>query len=43
MQMDVFHKPMGREATIDEAVEEAVAKTLELTSKFDDIPIREEK
>ncbi|MCD6574496.1 extracellular solute-binding protein [Candidatus Aerophobetes bacterium] len=43
MQMDVFHKPMGREATIDEAVEEAVTKTLELTSKFDDIPIREEK
>jgi hypothetical protein len=44
MQMDVFHKPMGKEATIDEAVSEAVAKTLELTSKFDKtVPIREKK
>jgi len=44
MQMDVFHKPMGREATIDQAVAEAKAKTLELTSKFDKTtPIREEK
>ncbi|MFQ6066990.1 MAG: extracellular solute-binding protein, partial [bacterium] len=43
MQMDVFHKPMGREATIDEAVAETVAKTLELTSKFDTVPIREER
>ena len=44
MQMDVFHKPMGREATVDEAVAEAVNKTIELTSKFDKtVPIREEK
>ena len=44
MQMDVFHKPMGLEATLDEAVAEAVAKTLELTAKFDKtVPIREEK
>ncbi|MBC7188750.1 extracellular solute-binding protein [Candidatus Aerophobetes bacterium] len=43
MQMDVFHKPMGKEATIDEAVAEAIAKTLELTSKFDTVPIRVEK
>jgi multiple sugar transport system substrate-binding protein len=44
MQMDVFHKPMGKEATIDEAVDEAVAKTLQLTSKFDKtVKIREEK
>jgi multiple sugar transport system substrate-binding protein len=44
MQMDVFHKPMGKEATIDEAVAEAIAKTLELTAKFDKVvPIREEK
>lgn len=44
MQMDVFHKPMGEEATIDEAVEEAISKTNELTSKFDrTVPIRMEK
>jgi multiple sugar transport system substrate-binding protein len=44
MQMDVFHKPMGKEATVDEAVAEAMAKTLEMTSKFDKTtPIREEK
>jgi len=44
MQMDVFHKPMGGEATVDQAVAESVAKTLELTSKFDKgVPIREEK
>ena len=43
MQMDVFHKPMGKEATIDEAVEEAVNKTLEMTAKFDKtVPIRKE-
>lgn len=43
MQMDVFHKPMGGEATVDQAVAEAEAKTLELTSKFDKtVPIREE-
>ena len=43
MQMDVFHKPMGGEASIDQAVAEVVAKTLELTSKFDKtVPIREE-
>lgn len=44
MQMDVFHKPMGKEATVDQAVAEAMAKTLELTFKFDKTtPIREEK
>jgi multiple sugar transport system substrate-binding protein len=44
MQMDVFHKPMGKEASIDEALDEAVDKTLELTSKFDkSVPIRLEK
>ncbi|MFB0520406.1 MAG: extracellular solute-binding protein [Desulfatiglandales bacterium] len=44
MQMDVFHKPMGKEATVDQAVAEAVAKTFELTSKFDKtVPTREEK
>jgi len=44
MQMDVFHKPMGKEATIEQAVDEAVAKTLELTTKFDKtVPIRLEK
>lgn len=44
MQMDVFHKPMGGEATVDEAVNESIAKTLELTSKFDKkVPIHEEK
>jgi len=44
MQMDVFAKPMGGELTLEEAVDEAVSKTIELTSKFDKtIPIREEK
>lgn len=44
MQMNVFNKPMAGEATIDQAVAEVVAKTLELTSKFDKtVPIREEK
>jgi multiple sugar transport system substrate-binding protein len=44
MQMDVFHKPMGGEATLEEAVDEAVAKTVELTTKFDKtVKIREEK
>ncbi|MBW2058313.1 MAG: extracellular solute-binding protein [Deltaproteobacteria bacterium] len=43
MQMHVFHTPMSGEATIDQAVAEAEARTLELTSKFDTIPIREEK
>jgi multiple sugar transport system substrate-binding protein len=43
MQMNVFHKPMGGETTVDQAVSEAVSKTLELTSKFDKrVPIREE-
>ncbi len=43
MQMNVFHKPMAGEASVDEAVNEAVTRTLELTSKFDKkIPIREE-
>ena len=42
--MNVFHKPMAGEASIDEAVSEVVTKTLELTSKFDKtVPIREEK
>jgi multiple sugar transport system substrate-binding protein len=44
MQMNVFHKPMAGEETIDQAVEEVVSKTLDLTSKFDKtVPIREEK
>ncbi len=44
MQMNVFHKPMSGEATVQATVDEVVAKTLELTSKFDKkIPIREEK
>ena len=43
MQMNVFHKPMSGEATVDEAVAEVVKDTLELTSKFDkQVPIREE-
>jgi len=42
MQMNVFHKPMSGEASVDEAIAEAVAKTIELTTKFDDVPIREE-
>ena len=44
MQMNVFHKPMSGETTVEQAVAESVAKTLELTSKFDKkVPIREEK
>lgn len=44
MQMNVFHKPMGGDVSVEAAVEEAVARTLELTSKFDKtVPIREEK
>lgn len=43
MQMNVFHKPMSGEATVEEAVAESIAKTIELTSKFDDVPIREEE
>jgi multiple sugar transport system substrate-binding protein len=44
MQMNVFHKPMAGDGTIDQAVAEVTAKTLELTSKFDKtVPIREEK
>lgn len=43
MQMDVFHKPMAGEATVDEAVAEVVDKTVELTTKFGRVPIREEK
>ena len=44
MQMNVFHKPMAGEESIDQAVSEVVTKTLELTSKFDKtVPIREEK
>jgi len=44
MQMHVFNKPMSGESTIDQAVAETVAQTLELTSKFDKtLPIREEK
>ncbi|WP_438317262.1 ABC transporter substrate-binding protein [Candidatus Caldatribacterium sp. SIUC1] len=42
MQMNVLHKPMAEEVTIDECVQELVAKTIELTSKFDTVPIREE-
>lgn len=43
MQMNVFHKPMGGEGSVADAVEEAVQNTLELTSKFDKkVPIREE-
>lgn len=43
MQMNVMNKPMSGEITVDEAVEEMVNKTLELTSKFDKkVPIREE-
>jgi hypothetical protein len=44
MQMNVFHKPMAGEASVDKAVNEVVTKTLQLTSKFDKtVPIREEK
>jgi multiple sugar transport system substrate-binding protein len=44
MQMNVFHKPMAGEVSIDDAVNEVVTKTLELTSKFDKtVPISEEK
>jgi multiple sugar transport system substrate-binding protein len=42
MQMNALHKPMADQATIDECVQEVVAKTIELTSKFDTVPIREE-
>ena len=43
MQMNVFHKPMSGETTVEQAVAESVAKTVELTSKFDKkVPIREE-
>jgi len=43
-QMNILHKPISGEATVDEAVAELESKTLELTSKFDTtVPIREEK
>jgi len=42
MQMNALHKPMADQVTIDECVQEVVAKTIELTSKFDTVPIREE-
>jgi multiple sugar transport system substrate-binding protein len=44
MQMHVFNKPMGGEVSVEKAVAESVARTLEMTSKFDkNVPIREEK
>ena len=44
MQMNVFHKPMGGDVTVEAAVDEAINRTLELTSKFDkSVPISEEK
>ncbi|MFW6138197.1 MAG: ABC transporter substrate-binding protein [Spirochaetota bacterium] len=44
MQMNVFHKPMAGEKSVEATVDEVVEKTLELVSKFDKrVPIREEK
>jgi multiple sugar transport system substrate-binding protein len=43
MQMNVLHKPIAGEVTIDQGLAELVSKTIELTSKFDKIKIREEK
>ena len=44
MQMNVFHKPMGGGVSVEAAVDEAIKRTLELTSKFDKtVPIRVEK
>jgi len=43
MQMNVMHKPIAGEVTIEQGVAELVKNTLELTSKFDKTPIREEK
>ena len=43
MQMNVLHKPIAGEGTIDQGVAELIKNTLELTSKFDKTPIREEK
>jgi len=43
MQMNILHKPMADQQTVDECIRELVDKTIELTSKFDDVPIREEE
>ena len=43
MQMNVLAKPIAGEGTIDQGLAELIEKTLELTSKFDKIKIREEK
>ena len=43
MQMNVLAKPIAGEVTIDQGLAELVSKTIELTSKFDKIKIREEK
>ncbi len=42
MQMDVLAKPVHQETTVDEGLAELVKKTVELTTKFDITPIREE-
>ena len=42
MQMDVIAKGIHGEISVDECVNELVAKTIELTSKNDTVPIREE-
>jgi multiple sugar transport system substrate-binding protein len=43
MQMNVLAKPIAGEGTIDQGLAELLSKTIELTSKFDKIKIREEK
>lgn len=42
MQMDVLAKGIHGELSVDECVDELVEKTIDLTSKNDDVPIREE-
>ena len=42
MQMNILAKPISGEMTVDQGVDELVRQTIDLTSKFDEVPIREE-
>ena len=42
MQMNVLAKPVHDEMSVEKGIDELVRQTIELTSKFDDIPISEE-
>ncbi len=42
MQMNVLAKPVHGEMSVEEGIAELVKQTIELTSKFDDVPISEE-